>query len=46
MRKKGILHHKELFDKWLNGAEIQYYDEQPKKWIDINNPYWGVLKNV
>lgn len=42
MTRKGILKHKEVFDAWLGGAEVQYYGEKTKKWIDINNPYWGL----
>lgn len=36
MTKEGILKHKEVFDAWLDGAEVQFYYESEEKWIDID----------
>ena len=42
MTREGYNKHKELFDAWLNGAEIQYYSEYDKEWADTNNPNWNL----
>ena len=36
MTKEGILKHKEVFDAWLDGAEVQFYHKSKEKWIDID----------
>ena len=38
MIREDILKHRDVFNKWLDGAEIQYYDG--KEWINIENPDW------
>ena len=40
MVKKGILKHKEVFDAWLNGEEIQFFSSNYNEWIDTENPVW------
>ena len=40
MTREVILKNKEIFDAWLDGAEVQYYDKDIDKWIDIVNPSW------
>ena len=39
MTREGLLKHKELFNKWLDGAEIQFLSNS-NEWIDLNNPSW------
>lgn len=41
MTREGILKHKEVFNKWLDGAEIQFLDSY-NNWIDIENPNWYI----
>ena len=40
MTREGILKHKETFDAWLSGAEIEYYCMVNKKWFATKNPAW------
>ena len=40
MTREGYNKHKELIEAFGNGAEIQYYGGEPKRWIDIENPTW------
>lgn len=44
MTKEGILKHKEVFDAWLNGEEIQFSlsNDNDMEWIDIKNPSWVI----
>ena len=37
MDKKGILKHKEVFDAWLEGKEIQIFNTMSEKWEDDND---------
>lgn len=39
MTRVGILEHKEVFNKWLDGAEIQFLSKS-NEWIDLKNPKW------
>lgn len=39
MTREGILKHKEVFNKWLDGAEIQFLSNS-NEWIDLKNPKW------
>lgn len=39
MTREGLLKHKELFNKWLDGAEIQF-SSNSNEWIDLKNPSW------
>lgn len=39
MTREGLLKHKELFNKWLDGSEIQFLSNS-NEWIDLNNPSW------
>lgn len=40
MNKEGIIKHKEVFDAWLNGAEIQY--KVGLGWTDVEHePNWS-----
>lgn len=41
MEKAGILKHRDLFNKWLDGEQIQYYSSIYKKWIDTEYPNWS-----
>lgn len=36
MTREGYKKHKEVFDAWLNGAEVQFYHKSKEKWIDID----------
>lgn len=40
MEKAGILEHRELLNKWLDGESIQFYYEPEKTWINVDNPSW------
>lgn len=42
MTKEGILKHKEVFEAWLDGAEIQFFSSDYKGWIDIEKPSWDI----
>ena len=42
MIREGILKHKEVFDAWLNGEEIQFSLSNDMEWIDIKNPSWVI----
>lgn len=42
MDKRRFLKHREVFNKWLDGAEIQFYDTECNKWIDLKNPNWDI----
>ena len=42
MTREEYNKHKELIQAFGNGAKIQYYDEELKKWIDIENPLWSL----
>lgn len=42
MIKEDILKHREVFNKWLDGEQIQFYYESEKTWIDTNNPNWYI----
>ncbi len=39
MNKEGILKNKEVFEKWLYGATIQYYDDIIETWCNVRNNY-------
>jgi len=43
MNKEGILKHREVFNAWLDGAEIQFGGDP---WCDVheNNPSWNPYK--
>jgi len=43
MNKEGILKHKEVFDAWLEGAEIQYKVFTNGEWEDVKDfdPSWN-----
>lgn len=38
MNKKGILKHKEVFDAWLAGAEIEYKPKGGVNWRSFLHP--------
>ena len=40
MEKAGILKHRDLFNKWLDGEQIQYYSEDNECWMSIQTPSW------
>lgn len=42
MTREGILKHKEIFDAWLDGAEIEYFCIVNKKWFATKNPAWNL----
>ena len=42
MEKEAILKNRHIFNVWLNGAKIQYYDKDTDKWIDIEDPTWDL----
>ena len=42
MDKRRFLKHREVFNKWLDGAEIQFYDTECNKWINLKNPNWDI----
>ena len=44
MNKAGILKNKEVFEEWLHGATIQYYDDISETWYNVpdNDPKWDV----
>ena len=41
MTKEGILKHRDLFNKWLDGEQIQFYSPTYKKWINAEYPTWS-----
>lgn len=47
MSKEGIIKNKAVFDAWLEGATIQYYDDNGETWYNVhnNNPTWNILYN-
>lgn len=42
MIREDILKHREVFNKWLDGAEIQFYDTKCNKWIGTKYPNWSI----
>lgn len=38
MDKKGIIKHKEVFDAWLEGKEIQVFNTILEKWEECPHP--------
>jgi hypothetical protein len=41
MDKKGIIKHKEVFDAWLEGKEIQVFNTILEKWEECPDPeFW------
>lgn len=42
MDREDILKHREVFNKWLDGAEIQFYDTKCNKWISTKYPNWSI----
>lgn len=38
MTREAILKNKEVFDAWLNGAEIQYLLDGNNNWVSFQNP--------
>lgn len=40
MTREGYKKHKEVFDAWLNGEEIQFFSSNYNEWIDTENPVW------
>lgn len=41
MTREGILKHREVFNKWLDGEEIQF-SSNSNEWIDLKNPNWYI----
>jgi len=39
MIREDILKHRDVFNKWLDGAEIQFLNNS-NEWIDLKNPNW------
>ena len=33
--------HAELIKQWADGAEIEWYNELHREWLDIKNPLWN-----
>ena len=42
MTREAILKNKEIFDTWLDGAEIEYFCIVNKKWFATKNPAWNL----
>lgn len=40
MTRERILKYREIFNAWLDGANIQFYDGV--KWMDVEEPAWHV----
>ena len=40
MIREGILKHKEVFDAWLEGKEVEVLNTKKGIWEYISNPYW------
>lgn len=38
MKREDIKKHREVFNAWLDGAEIEFYDESEKLWKNVTNP--------
>lgn len=41
MTKEEYNKHKKVFEAWVNGAKVQYYDKTKKEWFNTENPLWG-----
>lgn len=42
MTRKGYKKHRELIEKWVEGADIQVYNQADNVWEDVENPEWIV----
>ena len=38
MSREGIIKHREVFDRWLEGAEIEYFNTGTRKGRWLNSP--------
>ena len=40
MKREDFIHHQDVIEAWVNGAEIQFYSELFDKWYDTDSPDW------
>ena len=40
LNKQFILKNKKIFNAWLNGKQIQFYDKVDDRWYDLDFPAW------
>ena len=40
--RNGLKNFPDLFEKWVNGAKIQYLCESTLDWVNANQPLWGL----
>lgn len=41
MTKEEYNKHKVVFEKWIKGEKLQYYNETKGEWVNIENPLWN-----